>query len=73
MKITEQIARFRTPKSALAVEIGIHRVQLYAYLNPQRYPEITMTDETLTKIAAFEGRSLRTVRAEYEARKAEAA
>ena len=66
MKITDCIEKFATPKATLARRIGIHRVQLYAFLDPGKYPTVTLTEETLQKIADFEGRSLRAVRSEYE-------
>lgn len=69
MKVTEYIERFSTPKAKLASDIGIHRVQLYAFLEPTKYADIAMTDETLGKIADFEGRSLAAVKREYQSRK----
>lgn len=57
------------PISVIARRIGISRQDVYCFLNPGRY-HYRLTDEKLQKIADFEGRSFRSVRAEYEQRKA---
>lgn len=66
MKTHDYIEKYRTPKAELARMIGLHRTELYAYLEPTKYPAVRLTDEKLQKIAEFEGRSLRAVRSDYE-------
>jgi hypothetical protein len=58
------------PKARIARRVGITRQDLYAYLDPTTYADRRLADDTLGKIAAFEGRSLRAVKAEYEAKAA---
>lgn len=58
------------PKARVARRIGITRQDLYAFLDPTSYTERCLADETLGRIAEFEGRSLASVRGEYLSRKA---
>jgi hypothetical protein len=56
------------PKARIARRVGITRQDLYAFLDPSTYSSRRLADDTLGKIAAFEGRSLRAVKADYEAK-----
>ncbi len=53
------------PISVIARKIGVSRSDVYCFLTPTRY-HYRLTEEKLRLIAEFEGRSLRTVREEYE-------
>lgn len=64
--VRDYIDQYRTPKSELARMIGILRVELYAYLEPAKYPNNRLGESQLQKIAKFEGRPVSAVRKEYQ-------
>lgn len=57
------------PVSVIARRAGVLRQDIYNFLNPQKYA-YRLTPEKIRAIAKFEGRSVKTVREEYERRAA---
>ena len=68
-KISQFLSEYGMPKKLLAERIGIHPSILHFYLDPIKYRNRPVSENTLRKIAAFEGRSLEVVRDEYESRR----
>ena len=44
------IERFGIKKSVIARDTGLHRAEVYAFLEPDRYPHIRLSDEKRTRI-----------------------
>lgn len=57
------------PVAVIARKVGITRQDVYNFLSPEKY-DYALTEEKLALIATFEGRSLRSVREEYQSRRA---
>lgn len=71
VKILKFLNEYGTPKRHLAGMIGVDTTTLYFYLEPEKYPGRNVGEKSLEKIAKFESRSLRSIREDYERRKAE--
>lgn len=55
------------PIAVIARRVGVTRQDIYNFLDPTKYA-YRLTDEKIEKIAAFEGRAVAKVRAEYESK-----
>lgn len=72
MKIQTLIDDLGATKAGIARKIGVPQMYVYMWLNPPAYPK-SLPEWALQKIAAFEGRSLKSVRADYASRRTVAA
>jgi hypothetical protein len=47
------VDRFGMKVSVIAERCGVHRVEVYAFLEPQKYPNHRLTDEKRTRLENF--------------------